>query len=227
MPIYRLDQRIVFPDPNLADPSGLLAIGGDLTAPRLLLGYANAIFPWYSEGQPILWHSPPWRFVLYPPDLHVGRTTAKWMRRGAYELRWDTAFERVMRACGETPRPGQEGTWVTEDMVRAYVMLHKLGYAHSAEAWQGGRLVGGLYGVTLGGVFFGESMFSHAENASKVVFCTLVPMLQSYGYVLVDSQVYTDHVARFGAVEIPRARYLEELRAGLKVGVTQAWPSAR
>jgi leucyl/phenylalanyl-tRNA--protein transferase len=224
MPVFRLDRRIAFPDPALADPSGLLAVGGDLSEARLLLAYQNAIFPWYSEGEPILWHSPPWRFVLLPESLHVGRTTDKWIRRGVYTLKYDTAFERVMRACGETPRPGQDGTWVTEAMVQAYVHLHERGIAHSAEAWLDGELVGGLYGLTMGGVFFGESMFSHADNASKVTFAVLARWLFEQGYVFIDSQVYTDHVARFGGVEIARADYLRGLRFALPRVVGRVWP---
>jgi leucyl/phenylalanyl-tRNA--protein transferase len=225
MPVYRLDKRIAFPDPNLAGDDSLLAVGGDLSTPRLLLAYQYSIFPWYSEGQPILWHSPPWRLVVTPESLHVGRTTQKWMRRGVYELRYDTAFERVMRACGEAPRPGQDGTWVTEAMVRAYTRLHREGFAHSAEAWLDGELVGGLYGVTLGAVFFGESMFSRRDNASKVVFGTLAPWLFANGYRLIDSQVHTEHVERFGGFEIDREDYLERLHAALRFDPAFAWPS--
>lgn len=211
MTIYRLSKEIVFPPAEHAEPSGLLAIGGDLRPERLLLGYASGIFPWYSEGKPILWHSPDPRFVLESRAIHVGRSLEKQIRRGRYEIRLDTAFREVITRCGKAERPFQKGTWITRDMIEAYVRLHDLGFAHSAEAWQDGALVGGLYGVSLGTVYFGESMFADAPDASKVAFVTLVRRMLRWGIDLVDSQVHTEHLERFGAVHWPRERYLAEV----------------
>lgn len=211
MPVYRLSDLPVFPPPQLAEPGGLLAVGGDLSPQRLLVAYRSGIFPWYSEGEPIWWHSPDPRFVLDPADLHVPRSLEKILRRGDFEVRFDTAFREVMLACARTPRPGQRGTWITRAMVRAYLTLHDLGLAHSAEAWRGGELVGGLYGVSLGDVYFGESMFAHAPDASKVAFVTLVRWMQAQGITLIDSQVHTEHLSRFGARHIPREEYLRQL----------------
>jgi leucyl/phenylalanyl-tRNA--protein transferase len=213
--IFRLDDRIVFPRPELAEPSGLLAVGGDLEPERLVLAYALGIFPWYSEGQPILWHSPDPRMVLRSSEIHVGRSLAKAMRRPGYEVRLDTAFAEVIERCARVPRPGQTGTWITADMVAAYVELHERGIAHSAEAFLDGKLVGGLYGVSLGAAFFGESMFATAPDASKVAFVTLVQQLARWGIELVDCQVRTDHLARFGAKEWPRSRFLAALQEAL------------
>jgi leucyl/phenylalanyl-tRNA--protein transferase len=214
--IFRLDQRLVFPRPELAEPNGLLAVGGDLRPERLVLAYACGIFPWYSEGSPILWHSPDPRMVLRAADLDVPRSLAKTIRRGAYEVRLDTAFRAVIEACARAPRPNQEGTWITAEMIEAYVELHDRGVAHSAEAWKDGALCGGLYGVSLGGAFFGESMFAAQPDASKVAFVTLVRALQAWGIDLVDCQVHTAHLARFGATSLPRARFLEALGEALQ-----------
>jgi len=197
----------------MAEESGLLGIGGDLHPQRLILAYRLGIFPWYSDDQPILWWSPDPRMVLYPDELRIGRSLRKRIRRGDYQIRTNTSFEAVVRACGEVPRPDQDGTWITEDMVQAYCRLHDLGFAHSWEAWEGERLVGGLYGVRVGRVFCGESMFAVAPDASKVAFVHAVQSLAADGVRLVDCQVHTDHLARFGAVEIPRARFLKELAA--------------
>ncbi len=212
MPVYRLSASHVFPHPRYAEPDGLLAVGGDLHPRRLLLAYANGIFPWYSRRQPILWFSPDPRFVLDPARLHIPRSLKKIIRRGDYELRLDTAFAEVIRACKEAQRPNQPGTWITDEMERAYNALHALGHAHSAEAWdRDGALVGGLYGVSLGGLFAGESMFARAPDASKVTFVGLARQLQAWGYGLIDSQVHTEHVARFGGEHIPREDYLARL----------------
>ena len=215
MPIFRLDERIVFPPPELAEPDGLLAVGGDLRPRRLLTAYAMGIFPWYSEGQPILWHSPDPRFVLEASHAHVPRSLEKRIRRGEYEIRYDSAFIDVVQACARMPRPGQRGTWITREMLAAYEELFELGFAHSIEAWQGGALVGGLYGVSLGAAFFGESMFADAPDASKVAFVTLLRRLVGWGIELVDCQVRTDHLARFGAEDWPRTRFLEALAGAL------------
>lgn len=214
MPVFRLDQRLIFPPPELAD-DGLLAVGGDLRPERLILAYSQGIFPWYSEGQPILWHSPDPRMVLLAEDLHVPRSLAKLRRKGLFRVTLDTAFAEVIEACATTPRPGQRGTWITRAMKKAYLELHRQGYAHSAEAWSDGRLAGGLYGVSLGGAFFGESMFARATNASKIAFVTLVEELRDRGVTLIDSQVHTDHLARFGAELWPRKAYLAALKKAL------------
>lgn len=215
MPVFRLDERLVFPPPALAE-DGLLAVGGDLSPERLLLAYTQGIFPWYEKGQPILWHSPDPRLVLPVAELHVPRRLERTLRRGDFQVLFDAAFDRVIDACARAPRPGQQGTWITGEMRRAYKLLHRLGYAHSAEAWREGRLAGGLYGVCLGGVFFGESMFTRAPDASKVAFVTLVRRLAAWGVALVDCQVATAHLERFGAREWPRERFLAALDAALE-----------
>jgi leucyl/phenylalanyl-tRNA--protein transferase len=194
---------------------GLLAVGGDLRPDRLLLAYRSGIFPWYSEGQPILWHSPDPRMVLVAARLEVPRSLRKTIRKQAYRLSLDTAFAKVVAACASVERPGQSGTWITPDMQAAYRELHRRGVAHSVEAWHEDRLVGGLYGVSLGAAFFGESMFTLAPDASKVAFVRLVEQLLRWGIGLVDCQVYTEHLARFGAVEWPRKRYLSALKKAL------------
>lgn len=209
--IFRLDHRLLFPRPDLAEPSGLLAVGGDLSPERLVLAYANGIFPWYNDETPILWHSPDPRMVLNPSDLLVNRSLGKTLRRGVYEVRLDTAFREVIEACARAPRPGQDGTWITDEMIEAYVALFERGLAHSAEAWKDGELAGGLYGVSLGGAFFGESMFAVQPDASKVAFVTLVRQLEAWGIDLIDCQVKTDHLTRFGAQEQPRAQFLVAL----------------
>lgn len=211
MPVFRLDERLLFPAPEQAE-DGLLAVGGDLSPERLLLAYSQGIFPWYSEGQPILWHSPDPRMVLLAGELHVPRSLARTIRRGAFEVRFDTRFAEVVDACAAARRPGQRGTWITRAMKAAYKRLHREGYAHSAEAFRDGRLAGGLYGVAIGGAFFGESMFARAPDASKVAFVALVERLRAWGIDLVDCQVHTEHLARFGAREWPRREYLRALR---------------
>lgn len=215
MPIFALDKRHLFPDPELAEDSGLLAVGGDLHPRRVLLGYTLGIFPWYSEGQPILWHSPDPRFVLFPSELQVSRSLRKRIRQAPYEISFDRDFAAVIDGCAQSPRPGQEGTWITPDMRRCYMALHERGYAHSVEAWAGDALVGGLYGVALGSAFFGESMFARAPDASKIAFVVAARQLAAWGFDLLDSQVYTDHLARFGARHIPRGRYLTLLRRSI------------
>ena len=211
MPVFRLDERLIFPPPELAE-EGLLAVGGDLDSDRLILAYSQGIFPWYSEGQPILWHSPDPRMVLRAEDLHVPKSLAKVRRKGRFQVTLDTAFSDVIEACATTKRPGQRGTWITRAMKKAYLELHRQGYAHSAEAWLDGRLAGGLYGVSLGGAFFGESMFARAPDASKLAFVTLVERLRGWDVTLIDSQVHTDHLARFGAELVPRKAYLAALK---------------
>ena len=215
MPVYRLGPDLAFPPPEEAEPSGLLAVGGDLHPERLLLAYSMGIFPWYDEEQPILWHSPDPRHVLLPSDLAVSRTLRRVLKRAAFEVTLDTAFEDVIRACAEGPRKNDPGTWITKDMIDAYCRLFELGFAHSAEAWEEGELAGGLYGVSLGGCFFGESMFARRTDASKVAFVTLVRQLAAWDFDVIDCQVYTDHLARFGATPWSRRRFLEALDASL------------
>ncbi|HJO24122.1 MAG: leucyl/phenylalanyl-tRNA--protein transferase [Myxococcota bacterium] len=216
MTVTRLGSAIVFPPPEEAEPNGLLAVGGDLSPERLLLAYSLGIFPWYEDGLPILWHSPDPRMALRPPDLHLTRSLKRALRGKRYLLSADTAFERVVRRCAEISRPGQQGSWITHEMIGAYVRLHELGFAHSIEAWLGDQLAGGLYGVALGSCFFGESMFAEADDASKVAFATLVHQLERWEFTIVDCQVYTEHLERFGATEWPRPLFLEELSAALR-----------
>ena len=211
MPVYRIPRAHLFPHPSEAEPDGLLGVGGDLDPRRLLLGYASGIFPWYSAGQPILWFSPDPRFVLEPDALTVPRSLAKVMRQRRFEIRLDTAFEQVIRGCKSSRRRRGAGTWITAEMLSAYIELHRLGFAHSAEAWLDGALVGGLYGVGLGRLFAGESMFTVAPDASKVAFVWLTRQLAAWGFSLIDSQVETDHLTRFGAHHLPRAEYLAML----------------
>jgi leucyl/phenylalanyl-tRNA--protein transferase len=211
-----LSRAIVFPPPERANEHGLLAVGGDLSPERLLLAYRSGIFPWYDEGLPILWHSPDPRCVLLAGELHVGRTLRRVVRQGEYEVRYDSAFERVVRACAKTPRPGQDGTWITSDMVDAYVRMHELGYAHSVESWQEGELAGGLYGVSLGSMFCGESMFTWKPNASKVALVTLAARVAAWGFRVIDAQVPTPHTMALGAHLWPRSKYLVALREALE-----------
>lgn len=192
------------------DLGGLLAAGGDLGPQRLLDAYSRGIFPWYSDDEPILWWSPDPRMVLYVDEFHVSRSLMRRMRKGEYEMRVDTAFEAVMRACAE-PRPEQEGTWIQTEIIEAYVRLHELGYAHSVESWRDGELVGGLYGVALGRVFFGESMFARATDASKTALAHLVQLLGTYDVSLIDCQMETEHLASLGARPIPRAQFVREI----------------
>jgi leucyl/phenylalanyl-tRNA--protein transferase len=214
-PVHLLGRELVFPNPECAEPNGLLAVGGDLRPERLLRAYAAGIFPWYGEGLPILWHSPDPRTVLPLEALHVSRSLRKVLRRGEYEVRLDTDFAGVICRCATVPRPEGDGTWITPEMREAYERLHALGYAHSAEAWHGGELVGGLYGVSLGSAFFGESMFAERPDASKVAFVTLARQLRAWGFEWIDCQIHTAHLARFGARPWPRRRFLEALARAL------------
>lgn len=212
MPIYKLTEELGFPHPSHATHGGLLAVGGDLRPERILLAYRNGIFPWYSEGRPILWWCPSPRLVLFPSELDINRTLRKVMRRGEFRITADKAFARVIDACAQTPRADQDGTWITADMRAAYLELHRLGYVHSVEAWDAdGELAGGLYGLSIGGAFFGESMFAWQPNASKVAFATLVTSLQRWGFDLVDCQVVTEHLLRFGAREVELDEFLARL----------------
>ncbi len=216
MPVYLLGDEILFPPAEEAE-NGLLAVGGDLSPERLLAAYSHGIFPWYSEGEPILWHSPDPRFVLKPGWFRVPKRFER-TRRVKTELRltMDKAFDDVIDACSRAPRPGQPGTWITTEMKTAYAEIHRLGFAHSIEAWSEGELAGGLYGVSLGGAFFGESMFARRSDASKIAFVALVEQLVKWKIDLIDCQVRTAHLARFGARSLSRSRYLEELRRALR-----------
>lgn len=215
MTVYLLDDRLVFPPPEGAPAAGPLAVGADLRPERLLLAYSMGIFPWYGPGEPIQWHSPDPRMVLLSDQLRVSRSLRRTLRKGRFRLTLDTAFREVVDACAATPRPGQAGTWITDEMKDAYVELHRRGFAHSAEAWVDDRLAGGLYGVSLGAAFFGESMFAHEPEASKVAFVAFTEQLHRWGVALIDCQVYTEHLARFGAREWPRAGFLAALREAL------------
>jgi len=203
-----------FPDPRAADETGLLAFGGDLCAERLLAAYSSGIFPWYDED-PILWFSPDPRMVLPLDALHVSRSLGKRIRSARFEVRFDTAFERVVAGCAAVKRIGQRGTWITPDMQAAYGELHRLGFAHSVESWRGGRLVGGLYGVSLGAAFFGESMFALEPDASKVALVALVERLRAWRFALIDCQVHTHHLESLGAEEWSRDRFLDLLPSAL------------
>jgi leucyl/phenylalanyl-tRNA--protein transferase len=214
VPVYALSRALIFPPPEHA-VDGLVAMGGDLSPERLLLAYRSGIFPWYEDGLPILWHSPEPRCVIPIDRMHVGRTLRRAIAKGTYDVRYDTAFARVIGACKATPRAGQDGTWITDEMEQAYAQLHAMGYAHSVESWAGDELAGGLYGVSLGHVFFGESMFAWQPNASKVALVALAERLAGWGFRIIDAQVPTPHTLAMGAVEWPRARFLAVLHEEL------------
>jgi leucyl/phenylalanyl-tRNA--protein transferase len=208
-----LTAELAFPSPERATADGIVAVGAEPSPERLLLAYSRGIFPWPHEGLPLLWFSPDPRFVLEPQRAHIPGSLRKRVRRGTYEIRTDTAFREVMMGCRAAPRPGQNGTWITPAMIEGYTGLHRLGYAHSIEAWQGGELVGGLYGVSIGRMFTGESMFARAPDASKVAFATLLGNLVAWGFAFVDCEVHTAHLARFGGEPWPRRRFLRALAA--------------
>lgn len=209
--MYWLDKRLVFPHPRYADQEGLLAIGGDLSLSRLLLAYENGIFPWFNEGDPILWWSPDPRFVLYPSSVKVSKSMKRIMRKQYFEIRYDTAFAQVLDACASIPRRGQDGTWLIEEMKEAYIELHENGLAHSVEAWVDGELVGGLYGVSLGKCFFGESMFAKVSNASKACLIDLGQQLAKLDFLLIDCQIHTEHLERMGGEYMDREDFLAVL----------------
>ena len=216
MRIFRLVDEPIFPPPDYADPSGLLAVGGDLSKERLLEAYRLGIFPWYSDDQPLLWWSPDPRLVLDLKDFMISRSLRKTLKKAIFQITFDHAFEQVIQACAVVPRTAQNGTWITEEMQEAYINLHGLGYAHSVESWFGGELVGGLYGVSLGKAFFGESMFHLKTDASKVALATLVEKLKSWDFHFIDSQMTTEHMIRLGAKELPRRIFLKRLQLALR-----------
>lgn len=207
-----IDNDTPFPplETALREPNGLLAAGGDLSPQRLIEAYSRGIFPWFNPGEPVLWWSPDPRMVLFPGELKVSRSLRKTLKKRDYEVRVDTAFRQVMKACA-APRDGQGGTWITPAMIDAYTELHRLGLAHSVETWMEGKLVGGLYGISLGRMFYGESMFSLATDASKIAFVHLVRQLERWGYGMIDCQMKTAHLASLGAREIPRAEFSQKL----------------
>ncbi len=204
-----------FPDPKFSSKSGLVAIGGDLSPGTLIQAYKKGIFPWYSAGDPILWWCPDPRMVLYPDDLKISRSLKKVLKKNKFKIYFNRNFEGVINQCAKIKRKGQEGTWILPEIIQAYTELYKLGYAHSVEAYLDEELVGGLYGVAIGKVFFGESMFSKVSDASKVAFVHLVDKLKEDGFHFIDCQVSSQHLARFGAIEIPRDRFLIELKQAL------------
>ncbi len=212
MPVFRLNQHPVFPQPELAEPDGLLAVGGDLTPLRLLEAYRQGIFPWYGPGDPILWWSPQPRLVLYPQSMHVSRRLRRTLKSGRFRVTADTAFAQVIRACASIPRREGGGTWLSYAMQEAYILLHDLGFAHSLECWQEDGLAGGLYGVALDRVFFGESMFSVVRDASKIALATLVQHAAELGINLIDCQVSSSHLLGLGAEEIGREKFQQQLR---------------
>jgi leucyl/phenylalanyl-tRNA--protein transferase len=204
-------ESLAFPDPSLALPDGLLALGGDLSPERLLAAYRMGIFPWFNADEPPLWWCPDPRCVLYPEKLRISHSMKPLLRKQAFEFRIDSAFEEVMQQCRQTARPDQDGTWITDEVQAGYTALHQMGYAHSAEAWKDEQLVGGLYGVRLGTTFFGESMFSQVANSSKYAFICWVQHLQAQGVTLIDCQVPTEHLMSLGAELIPREQFLTEI----------------
>jgi leucyl/phenylalanyl-tRNA--protein transferase len=216
MPVYHLGRWPVFPPVEDADPSGLLAVGGDLALERLLTAYRQGIFPWYEPGGPILWWSPDPRLILEPDALKISRSLRATLRKNRYEIRVDTSFAKVIHACAVADRKGEQGTWISPEVARAYTELHQQGYAHSVESWRDGELVGGLYGVSLGRCFFGESMFAIEPDASKVALVALVELLQAQGIDLIDCQVTTEHLLRMGAREVPRSEFLRRLDEALR-----------
>jgi leucyl/phenylalanyl-tRNA--protein transferase len=225
--IFLLDEEpnAPFPDVSLAerDPNGLLAVGGDLSPQRIRNAYIKGIFPWFSEGEPILWWSPDPRTVLFPEQIKISRSLRKTLKKMAFKVSFDRDFEDVIRACAE-PRENSPGTWLLPEMIEAYHKQHQLGLAHSVEVWQDERLVGGLYGMAIGGVFFGESMFSRLPDTSKIALVHLSRTLEKWGFKMIDCQVYTQHLASLGAEEIPRKTFCRDLRHWCKLpGQPGSW----
>lgn len=215
MPVFRLSTRLAFPPAEMSEENGLLAVGGDLSPERLVLAYRQGIFPWYAKGEPILWWSPDPRFVLYPEKLKVSRSMRQTLKKDLFAVTYDRDFRAVMAGCRERREKGN-GTWITDGMFEAYGSLHEAGIAHSVEVWMGDDLAGGLYGVSLGRCFFGESMFTRVSNASKAGFIALARTLRRLGFVLIDCQVYTDHLLSLGAEMIPRPAFLDILKGAVQ-----------
>ncbi len=215
MPLFMINERLAFPDPEQATDEGLLAVGGDLRPDRLLLAYSMGIFPWFSPPDPVLWWSPDPRCVLFTDEVTISKSMRNVINQQKFSVTFDTAFLEVMDGCRSVQRPGQHGTWITSEVIESYFRLHKMGYAHSVEVWEGKVLVGGLYGVSLGDMFFGESMFTRSSNASKMALIHLCRTLQKEGFEIIDCQIYNDHLGRMGATHIPRAAFLSRLQAGM------------
>ena len=215
MPVFRLTKELIFPNPELSEEDGLLAVGGDLSEDRILLAYSMGIFPWYSDGPPVLWWSPDPRLVLIPAELKISRSLRQVINKGLFTIKMDTAFAEVIRNCAVIRREGQQGTWITEEMIGAYIRLHHAGYAHSIESWQDGELVGGLYGIALGKAFFGESMFAKKSSVSKIALVALAEYLRALDYSFIDCQVTTEHLKSLGAREVPRREFLRMLKEAL------------
>ena len=215
MSVHLLNDDIAFPHPDHATEDGLLAVGGDLSPERLLYAYRHGIFPWPTEGYSLLWFSPNPRYALAPAAIHVSKRLRRLMRQDPFVVTADRAFEQVIERCAGTPRGDQGGTWITDEVRDAYTTLHQLGYAHSVEVWKDERLVGGVYGIALGGGFAGESMFASEDNASKIAFVALAAQLAQWNFKLIDCQVHTDHLARFGAHAMDRSAFLEAWRAAV------------
>lgn len=212
MPVFRLTNDIIFPRPELAEENGLLAVGGDLSAGRLLTAYRLGIFPWYSDGDPILWWFTSPRLVIYPEQFRTPKRLVRYIKKPLYQVTMDEAFPQVIQACASVIRHEGEGTWLTAEMIQAYINLHELGYAHSVECWHEEKLIGGLYGVALDRVFFGESMFTIMSNGSKIALATLARYLTMQGYRLIDCQMKTDHLLRYGACEISGRKFRKHLK---------------
>ena len=216
MPVFLLSDTIEFPPPHLASEDGLLAVGGDLSQKRLLLAYRMGIFPWFSNNEPILWWSPDPRLVLYPHEIKISKTLKKIIKKEVFKVTMDLAFNEVINQCAQVRMKKNQGTWIIEDIIEAYCQLHESGFAHSVEVWRQGELAGGLYGVSLGKCFFGESMFTRISNASNIALVKLVEYLKKLSFDMIDCQVATEHLTRFGARQIPRIRFLNQLEKSLR-----------
>ena len=216
MTVFLLTDKIAFPPPHLASSEGLLAVGGDLSQERLLLAYRMGIFPWFSDDEPILWWSPDPRLVLYPREIKISKTLKKIMKKGLFKVTMDSDFVQVITQCAKIRLQNNEGTWIVKDMIDAYCKLHESGFVHSVETWYQGELAGGLYGVSLGKCFFGESMFTRISNASNIALVKLVEYLNTLSFDMIDCQLTTEHLLRFGAKEIPRVSFLNQLEESLK-----------
>jgi leucyl/phenylalanyl-tRNA--protein transferase len=224
MPVYQIPQELIFPDPELAEEDGLLGVGGDLSPERLLLAYGNGIFPWYSKGEPIMWWSPDPRCVLHPDKLKISTSLRQALKKANYEVRFDTCFDEVIGHCALTKRKGQRSTWITNEMVAAYIRLHKLGFAHSTEIFMDGELAGGLYGVSIGRTYSGESMFHLRPEASKIALYHLVERLKEWKFPLIDCQVTNQHLLSLGAEEMPRKAFLKQvIKDREKPGREEKW----
>lgn len=211
MPVFTIDKELIFPPVHLAEPDGLLAMGGELSTERLLLAYRNGIFPWYEDDLPLWWCPDP-RFVLFPEEIRINKTIKSLIKKNEFEFTVNNAFEAVIHHCKNVKRPGQFGTWITDEVEKAYTTLHRLGFAHSAEVWKNNELVGGLYGIKMGSVFFGESMFSLVSNASRFAFVKYVQQLKAEGIQLIDCQIYTEYLESLGARMIPREKFIQLLQ---------------